>query len=34
LLGAAIALVAIPLVRPGVPVLLAGLAVLPLVLRR
>jgi predicted branched-subunit amino acid permease len=33
-LGAAIALVAVPLVRPGVPVLLAGLAVLPLVLRR
>jgi predicted branched-subunit amino acid permease len=33
-LGAAIALVAVPLIRPGVPVLLAGLAVLPLVLRR
>jgi 4-azaleucine resistance transporter AzlC len=33
-IGAAIALVAIPLVRPGVPVLLAGLAVLPLLVRR
>jgi predicted branched-subunit amino acid permease len=32
--GACIALVAIPLVRPGVPVLLAGLAVLPLMVRR
>jgi 4-azaleucine resistance transporter AzlC len=34
LAGAGIALAAIPLVRPGVPVLLAGLAVLPLMLRR
>ena len=34
LAGALIALVAIPLVRPGVPVLLAGLAVLPLLVRR
>jgi 4-azaleucine resistance transporter AzlC len=32
--GALIALVAIPLVRPGVPVLLAGFAVLPLLVRR
>jgi 4-azaleucine resistance transporter AzlC len=34
LAGAALALIAIPLVRPGVPVLLAGLAVVPMVLRR
>jgi predicted branched-subunit amino acid permease len=34
LLGAALALVAVPFVRPGVPVLLAGLAVLPLLARR
>jgi 4-azaleucine resistance transporter AzlC len=32
--GACIALVAIPFVRPGVPVLLAGLAVLPILARR
>jgi 4-azaleucine resistance transporter AzlC len=32
--GALLALVAIPLVRPGVPVLVAGLAVLPLLVRR
>jgi 4-azaleucine resistance transporter AzlC len=34
LAGAAIALLAIPFVRPGVPVLLAGLAVVPLLVRR
>ena len=32
--GALLALIAIPLVRPGVPVLVAGLAVLPLLVRR
>ena len=32
--GAVLALVAVPLVRPGVPVLIAGLAVLPLLVRR
>lgn len=32
--GALLALVAIPLVRPGVPVLVAGLAVVPLLVRR
>ena len=32
--GAVLALLAIPLVRPGVPVLLAGLAVVPLLARR
>lgn len=34
LAGAAIAVLAIPFVRPGVPVLLAGLAVLPALARR
>jgi 4-azaleucine resistance transporter AzlC len=34
LAGAALALVAIPFVRPGVPVLVAALAVLPVVVRR
>lgn len=34
LAGALLALAAIPLVRPGVPVLIAGLAVLPLLVRR
>lgn len=34
LAGAAIAIAAIPFVRPGVPVLLAGLAVLPVLVRR
>jgi hypothetical protein len=34
LAGAALALAAIPFVRPGVPVLIAGLAVVPLLTRR